>query len=83
MEKSRYLTATLCSLFLLNGCASDPIITSVIEIQRIPASLTVACPITELGNSTYQGAIELALALKGDLVECNRRLEDIRRWGAQ
>ena len=76
----------MCAIFLplyLNGCASDPVIYSEIQIQRIPESLTVACPVTELGNSTYQGAIELALALKGDLLECNRRLEDIRKWSAQ
>ena len=72
-----------CLLPFLNGCASDPVIYSEIQIQRIPESLTVACPVTELGNSTYQGAIELALALKGDLLECNRRLEDIRKWSAQ
>ena len=72
-----------CLLPFLNGCASDPVITSVIEIQRIPESLTVACPISAIDGSSYQAAIELALALKGDLLECNRRLEDIRLWSAQ
>jgi hypothetical protein len=40
----------------------------------------VPCPISSLGDSTYQGAIELALTLRGELVECNRRLDDIRSW---
>lgn len=67
----------------LNGCATDPVIVSRIEVQRVPEALTVACPISEIAGSSYQAAIELALALRGDLAECNRRLEDIRRWSAQ
>ena len=72
-----------CLLPFLNGCASDPVVYSEIQIQRIPESLTVSCPISVLDGSSYQAAIELALALRGDLAECNRRLEDIRKWSAQ
>lgn len=72
-----------CLIPFLNGCASDPVIVTQMEMQRVPEALTVACPVSVLGENTYQGAIALALALKGDLVECNRRLEDVRKWSAQ
>lgn len=65
----------------LSGCATDPVIQTRVEIQRVPDALTVACPISSLEGNTYQAAIELALALKVDLVECNRRMEEIRKWG--
>jgi hypothetical protein len=67
----------------LNGCASDPVIQTRTEIQRVPEALTVACPVSVLEGSSYQAAIALALALKGDLAECNKRLDDIRRWSQQ
>jgi hypothetical protein len=68
----------------LTGCATpDPVLVTQIEIQRVPAALLVACPVSELGGSTYQAAIELAIALRGDLAECNSRLEDLRKWSAQ
>lgn len=52
------------------------------EIQRVPESLLVPCPVSVLNGDTYQAAIELALALKVDIAECNRRLDDIRKWSA-
>jgi hypothetical protein len=64
----------------LSGCATDPIIQTRVEIQRVPEALTVACPVPSLDGSTYQAAIELALARGAALEECNRRLDDIRRW---
>lgn len=67
----------------LSGCASDPIIQTRVEVQRIPESLTVPCPVSQLGSQTYQGAIELALSLKQDLVECNRRMEEIRAFSGR
>ena len=83
-QRSRRLIRTalivLCLMPLLNGCASDPVIQTQVELQRVPAALLVPCPISSLGDSTYQGAIELALTLRGELVECNRRLDDIRSW---
>lgn len=65
----------------LSGCATDPVIQTRIEIQKIPESLTVACPIPAMDGGTYQAAIEFALALRLALGECNARMEDIRRWG--
>ena len=76
-------STAICLLPFLSACASDPVIQTQIEILRVPESLTVACPVSALDGSSYQAAIELALALKGDLVECNRRLGDIRKWSAQ
>jgi hypothetical protein len=67
----------------LSGCASDPVITSVIEIQRIPEALTVACPVSAIEGSTYQAAIELALSLQQDMAECNRRMEEIRAFSGR
>ena len=72
-----------CLLPFLSGCATDPVVVERVELQRVPAALTVACPVPAIEGSTYQAAIELALALKGSLVECNARLEDIRKWSAQ
>ena len=82
-RKIRTVLIVLSLMPFLNGCATDPVIVSRIEVQRVPEALTVACPISEIAGSSYQAAIELALALRGDLAECNRRLEDIRRWSAQ
>ena len=83
-QRSRRLIRTalivLSLMPLLNGCASDPVIQQTVELQRVPAALLVPCPISGLGEATYQGAIELALTLRGELVECNRRLDDIRSW---
>lgn len=76
----------MCALCLtpwLNGCASDPVITSRIEIQRVPESLTVPCQKSILSEKTYQGAIALAEARGKDLDECSARMADIRKWSAQ
>jgi hypothetical protein len=67
----------------LTGCATDPVIQTEIQIQRVPDALLVPCPIPSLDGNTYQAAIELALARGAALQECNRRLEDIRRWGSK
>jgi hypothetical protein len=64
----------------LTSCAVDPVIESRIELQRVPEALLVPCPISSLSDSTYQGAIELALALRLDIADCNKRFDDIRRW---
>lgn len=66
----------------LSGCATDPVVVSKVEIQRVPEALTVACPVPSMEGNTYQAAIELALARGMALAECNKRLEDIRRWSA-
>lgn len=76
--RTAFLVASLIPL--LTSCASDPVISQTIELQRVPEALLVPCPISSLGDSTYQGAIELALTLRGELIECNRRLDDIRSW---
>lgn len=74
----------LSLMSLLNGCAStDPVVVTQVEVQRIPQALTVPCPVSQLQGSTYQSALELALALKADLAECNRRMEDIRAFSAR
>lgn len=65
----------------LNACSTpEPLIVTKTEKERVPGSLLVPCPASVLGEKTYQGAIELALALKADIAECNRRLDDIRAW---
>lgn len=69
---------------LLTSCASPPMVTQIqVELQRVPEALLVPCPVPVLEGSTYQAAIELALALRGALGECNLRLEDLRRWSQQ
>ena len=68
---------------LLHGCATDPIITSRIEVQRVPESLTTPCQKSLLRDNTYQGAIELAESRGKDLDECSARMADIRKWSAQ
>lgn len=68
---------------LLTSCAT-PMVTQIqVELQRVPEALLVPCPVPVLEGSTYQAAIELALALRGALGECNLRLEDLRRWSQQ
>ena len=73
----------ICLMPLLSGCASDPVIVSEIQIQRIPESLTVPCPRSVLSEKTYQGAIALAESRGKDLDECSARMADIRKWSAQ
>lgn len=83
----RRIVSVLIALSLLqslNGCATpDPILVTKTEVQRVPEALLVPCPVSVLNGNTYQAAIELALSLKSDLAECNRRLDDIRSWSAQ
>lgn len=68
-------------LIPLLGCSTpEPLIVKETEKQRVPQALLTPCPASVLNEKTYQGAVELALALRADLAECNRRLEDIRRW---
>lgn len=65
----------------LNGCATtEPVVVTKTEKERVPAALLLPCPVPVLEGNTYQSAIELALARGLSLVECNRRLDDIRRW---
>lgn len=73
----------LCLLPSLSGCATDPVIVTKTERERVPDSLTVSCPKSELSGDTYQAAIELAINRGKDVDECNSRLEDIRKWSAQ
>jgi hypothetical protein len=79
--RTAFLVASLIPL--LTSCAVDPVIETRIELQRVPEALLVPCPISSLSDSTYQGAIELALALRLDLAECNKRLGDIRDWSGR
>jgi hypothetical protein len=76
--RTAFLVASLIPL--LTSCAVDPVIETRIELQRVPEALLVPCPISSLSDSTYQGAIELALALRLDIADCNKRFDDIRRW---
>jgi hypothetical protein len=83
-QKIRAVLIAACLSLLLTGCETVPMVTELkVELQRVPESLLVPCPISSLGDPTYQGAIELALTLRGELAECNRRLDDIRRWSAR
>ena len=80
----RRIVSVLIALSLLqslSGCATtEPLVVTRTEKERVPQSLLTPCPVSVLNGDTYQAAIELALSLKVDLQECNRRLEDIRRW---
>ena len=72
---------TILAALGLVGCATtEPIVVTQREKERVPASLLTPCPVSVLNGDTYQAAIELALSLKVDLQECNRRLDDVRRW---
>lgn len=73
-----------CLTLMLSGCASiDPLVVTRTELQRVPAALLSPCPISDLDKPTYEGAIQLAEARGKELVECNKRLDDIRRWSSQ
>ena len=50
------------------------------QTLKVPGSLLSPCPKSEIQGKTYQDAIELAINRGKDLDECNKRLEDIRRW---
>lgn len=80
----RRIVAVLIALSLmstLNGCATPQTVTKT-ELQRVPATLLSPCPLSELESKTYEGAILLAERRAQDVAECNKRLEDIRRWSA-
>jgi hypothetical protein len=80
-QKIRAVLLALCLMQLLNGCSTpEPLIVTKTEKEIVPDSLLVPCPTSDLEQKTYQGAIELALALKADLKECQKRLDDIRAW---
>lgn len=80
-KKIRLAWIGVCLLPLLTSCASDPVIQTQIELQRVPESLLVPCPISQPDDRpTYADAINLARQRGLDLAECNRRIEDIRRW---
>lgn len=65
----------------LSGCATpDPLVVTKTEKDRVPESLLVPCPVSVLNGNSYQAAIEMALGLKADLAECQKRLDDIRAW---
>ena len=81
----RRIVAVLIALSLLStltACESVPVTVTKTELQRVPATLLSPCPLSELENKTYEGAILLAEKRAADIRECNKRLEDIRRWSA-
>jgi hypothetical protein len=63
----------------LNGCASEPVTVTNTVREEVPAALLSPCPIAS-GASTYEEAIRLAEERGLQLRECNKRLDDIRRW---
>ena len=80
-RRIRIVYLALCLLPLLNGCASEPIIVTKVERERVPESLLVPCSKSQLeANPTYESAINLAEARGRDVDECNARLADIRKW---
>jgi hypothetical protein len=67
-------------LALLASCA--PRTVTQIERQRVepPQSLTQPVPQPPLRGNTIGAVIETVPDLRGALRQCNRRLEDVRRW---
>ena len=78
-KKIRAVWIGICLLPLLSGCQTASV---RLEKQRIPEALLVPCEIP-YGARTYGEAIILAERRGLALTECNKRLEDIRRWSAQ
>lgn len=65
-------------LLSLTACSSNPVLTHT-EVQKVPAALLSPCEKSS-GAKTYLEAIQLAEKRGRELDECNKRLEDIRRW---
>ena len=82
LKKIRLALIVTCLMPLLNGCGTNPIVTKL-EKQRVPQSLLVPCPKSDLERNTYLGAIELAERRGLDVDECNARIEDVRKWSEQ
>lgn len=81
----RRIVAVLIALSListLNGCATAPLTVTKTELQRVPAALLSPCPLSELEDQTYEGAILLAEKRAADVRECNKHLDDIAKWSA-
>ena len=79
----RRLKIALVATFLLqflNGCATTgPVVTKTVR-EKVPATLTSPCGLTVLQGKTVADAVKLAKARELDVQECNKRLEDIRKW---
>ena len=73
----------LCLLGLLPSCSTAPITVTRLQRERVPESLLLRCPKSELTSRTYGSVIELAKKRGLELDECNSRLDAIRKWDAQ
>lgn len=47
---------------------------------QVPQSLLLPCPKSDLPANTYGGAIAGFKNRGNDVDECNKRLDDIRKW---
>jgi len=79
MRRNRY-GVVLCAALAFSGCATAPKVITVPQDRYvpIPADLDADCPIPALESRTVGGAIELAVKLKGALIQCNDRMAGIR-----
>ena len=83
----RYLLAI--GLLALSGCKTAPIVPVVPQVVHdvvkvyvpVPPALTAPCPIAKLTTGTGFDGINVGHARKVSLLDCNDRMDKIRKLG--